>query len=145
MSYYASHVDYECMMDDGDPHPPQWMIDCLSMNPNYCGWGAGDDYMSTTAGGWAKSSIYNSWAEYENDWRGLDDLNELINFHFEVRCDDDGEIALSVHLWMIHPRKGASRGIRIDNVNEADAAKARALIAHGRQRNADRFAKVVAL
>lgn len=70
-----------------------WQIELLRMNPDYNAWGPGEDYMSTTGGGWSKSAIHGTWEAF-GPWE-LDDLNELVNFHFEVNrenveCPDCG-------------------------------------------------------
>jgi hypothetical protein len=72
----------------------KWMVDALKMNPDYNSWGNDEDYMETKKSGW------NSAIEIEstNDLFGLDDLNELVNFHFEIirnsvnceSCDGSG-------------------------------------------------------
>jgi len=49
---------------------------------------------------------------------------------------------LNVVLWMIHPRKGCSRGVRVKNLSQSDAAAAAVYIGQGATRNAQRFAKV---
>lgn len=57
-----------------------WMIEYLHKNPDYVYWGNYEDYMTT------KNSQWGSPIEIEsinNLWK-LDDLNELINFYFEV-------------------------------------------------------------
>ena len=61
----------------------KWMVDALKMNPDYNSWGNGEDYMETKKTGW------NSAIEIEstNDLFELDDLNELVNFHFEITRD----------------------------------------------------------
>lgn len=50
---------------------------------------------------------------------------------------------LNLVVWMLHPRKGCSRGIRIKNLSRDDAAAARAWLREAAVRNAERFAKVV--
>lgn len=142
MSYHTSSLDIEDVAEPGDASPPQWMIDCIAMNPSYCGWGAGSDYMSTRSTGWDGSQVYETFSMFADSWSLMvDDLNEIVNFHFELRVDG-GSANLAVHLWMIHPRKGASRGIRIDSVTEHEARKIRKLLIDARNRNAERFERV---
>lgn len=57
-----------------------WRVNALKMNPYYCCWGNDEEYMCSSKSGW------NSPVELENInqlWE-LDDLNELINFYFEI-------------------------------------------------------------
>lgn len=63
-----------------------WMADCLKLNPEYVHWGVGDDYMkgvpkNKDEGGWDSGVRLETWKEFE--WE-LDDLNELVNFAFEL-------------------------------------------------------------
>lgn len=62
----------------------QWQVDLLKLNPEYNSWGPGEDYMGSPEGGkgWDSSQSYNSWSEF-GPWH-LDELNELVNFHFEI-------------------------------------------------------------
>ncbi len=57
-----------------------------------------------------------------------------------VNTEDDGHINLVI--WMIHPRKSASRGVRINRLSKADASAARKWLAKAAKRNPDRFARV---
>lgn len=59
----------------------QWQIDLLKLNPEYVYWGCFEDYMSKDKdGSWDSRVILSDWKEH---WT-LDDLNELVNFYFEV-------------------------------------------------------------
>lgn len=58
-----------------------WMVDLLKLNPDYVCWGPHEDYMCDKGGGWAAPSFIPSWKEF--GWR-LDELNECVNFYFEV-------------------------------------------------------------
>lgn len=58
----------------------QWQIDCLKMNPSYTSWGNYEDYMS-------KKDGWDGALEFEDITEGLfglDELNECVNFYFEV-------------------------------------------------------------
>ena len=45
-------------------------------------------------------------------------------------------------LWMIHPRKGASRGVEIKNIKKEDLPEVYAYLREAAQRNANRFSKI---
>ncbi len=63
-------------------------------------------------------------------------------------CDGNGFIytAPAAHvnlvLWMIHPRKGCSRGVEIKNIQEEDLASVFSYLKEGAKRNAERFSKI---
>jgi len=65
-------------------------------------------------------------------------------------CDGHGEIftAPAAHstltLWVLHPRKGAARGVEVKIVRD-DLSEVYAFLREAAERNAERFAKVVAL
>lgn len=52
-----------------------WQIALLNLNPPYTGWAPGDDSM--------KNGGTVSWADFSKCW-SLDDLNEVVNFHFSI-------------------------------------------------------------
>lgn len=58
-----------------------WMVECLKMNPSYCGWGNFEDYMMEGSGQWSKP--WNAPTVQEGLIE-LDDLNECVNFYFQV-------------------------------------------------------------
>lgn len=58
-----------------------WQIELLKVNPDYCAWGPHEDYMWKEGSGWDSRVIVSSWPEF--GW-SLDDLNECVNFYFEV-------------------------------------------------------------
>jgi hypothetical protein len=57
-----------------------WQIDLLNKNPEYVFWGNYEDGMSSTDKGWGSPQELDSFSQR---W-GLDELNELVNFYFEV-------------------------------------------------------------
>lgn len=228
----------------------QWQIDLLALNPSYCSWGPHEDYMCQKGDGWDSISINKTWADF-GPWN-LDDLNECVNFYFEVNraseecktcggdgyhpdahgvvytfyrhqcksgeinwndkitddeasalvkerrapegstaesinaqnrpgargmghdainrhiliqarltrlglphwcptCDGDGYVYtspaahVSLVLWWLHPRKGCSRGIEIERVEQKDLPAIYAFLSNAAARNAQRFNAVVAL
>jgi len=60
-------------------------------------------------------------------------------------CNGDGSIyveeeaRLSLILWLIHPRKGASRGVAVNNIQYKDMPKILDFLREARDRNSDRF------
>lgn len=63
--------------------PPEWMLALLELNPSYVNWAPGDDYMN---GKWWSAP---EWIETWANFRGyvLDDINECVNFYFELLED----------------------------------------------------------
>lgn len=59
-----------------------WQLALLKANPPYCGWGPHEDYMCSTGESWKDRVIVPTWAEF-GPWK-LDDLNECVNFYFDV-------------------------------------------------------------
>lgn len=57
-----------------------WQLELLKKNPDYTCWGNYEDYMSGKDRGWSSAVEYESFSERF----GLDELNELVNFYFEV-------------------------------------------------------------
>lgn len=226
----------------------QWMVELLKLNPDYCSWGPHEDYMCSTGGGWSDAAIHKSWEEF-GPWK-LDDLNEVVNFYFEIvrendRCEEcdgvgynaetkklydswygkptyrdgwinkltDDEVKLlwennrlfnykqcptaeefnsdrknsilldsiscfmcvkaraerlgvyglcekcsgkgyvytapkatvNLILWFIHPRKGCSRGVEVQNLSQEDVTQALNFLQRAAQRNAERFNKIFSL
>lgn len=81
-------------MDRIGPEP--WMLDLLSLNPEYPHWGPHEDYMSgNEESGWGAPIFHESWKEFDIH---LDELNEVVHFYFEVdrvskpceTCDETG-------------------------------------------------------
>lgn len=65
-------------------------------------------------------------------------------------CEGRGDIfteptaKLGLVLWIIHPRKGASRGVEVSEIQRGELPAVFAFLAEGARRNAERFAAVVA-
>jgi hypothetical protein len=64
-----------------------WMVEMLSLNPEYTFWGPHEDYMYKRGDGWDSPVCNNSWKEFELT---LDELNECVNFYFEVDRQSEG-------------------------------------------------------
>jgi len=61
--------------------------------------------------------------------------------HGYVYTTDHAEVNLV--LWVIHPRKGASRGVRIHNIQQEQLPEVFAYLKGAAERNAERFEKVI--
>lgn len=91
MRYYPEPDELH-ELEERKAHP--WQSELLKLNPSYCSWGNFEDYMIGKDKGWAQSQEVETWAERY----GLDDLNEVVNFYFEVsrsshscpHCNDTG-------------------------------------------------------
>lgn len=59
--------------------PEPWMLGLLEMNPSYTSWSNYEDAMGSGTG-WSEPLELDNASEL---W-GLDDLNELVNFYFEI-------------------------------------------------------------
>jgi len=67
-----------------------WMLDLLKRNPSYVHWGPHEDFMWEKGESWNSAVVDQSWGEF--GFRGLDELNEIVNFYFQVtrpsvKCD----------------------------------------------------------
>jgi hypothetical protein len=62
-------------------HP--WQLALLKANPAYCSWGPHEDYMIVKGDGWNTPMVKPTWADFAPHFH-LDDLNECVNFYFEV-------------------------------------------------------------
>lgn len=58
------------------------------------------------------------------------------------RIYDEPEARVALQLWMLHPRKGCSRGVYIETIEEHELPEVFAYLKEAAQRNADRFAKI---
>lgn len=66
-----------------------WQVELLALNPDYTGWAPGDDYMGPRGDGWNAPVTVAKWSDLSF---GPNDLNEVVNFYFEVnresrRCE----------------------------------------------------------
>jgi len=66
-----------------------WQVELLGMNPEYTSWGPYEDAMMYSGDGWNSRMLLKGWNKNQV---GLDELNEVVNFYFEVtrnshRCD----------------------------------------------------------
>jgi hypothetical protein len=224
-----------------------WQLDLLKLNPSYVSWGPHEDYMCTEGPGWDSAQMFESWAQ--SGFKDLDDLNECVNFYFEVsreteecphckgtglspaleelnstfyrmpggmagwsrrltqddvdmlwaqrrlqmdfpgdaaptaeavntstrrllhdainrhlllkhraqimgadfdcpHCQGNGrqftarQASVTLVLWILHPRKGASRGVEIKNIQQEDLPSVFAYLRTAAERNAARFSKI---
>ncbi len=66
-------------------------------------------------------------------------------------CKEHGTVFTAPHghlnivLWILHPRKSCSRGVRVQNLSKIEAGKARRWLVKAAKRNAQRFEKLARL
>lgn len=115
--------------------------------------------------GWVRrGDLYIPTAKEVNDWEkgrgmGHDAINRSICIEARCKrlgieklckaCSGNGYIYtaekahVSLVLWMIHPRKGCSKGIEIKNISQSELPEIFSYLKNAADRNADRFSKVV--
>jgi hypothetical protein len=135
MKYYPTN-DFE-FKELNDLEAKEWQIDCLKLNPNYNSWGNDEGYMSDENGQWSSPIQLDSVSELFE----LDDLNELINFYFNIENNGYGAL-LGLQMWFIHPRKGASRGVYLKEIREDEVKIVIDYLKEARNRNYERFSKL---
>lgn len=83
----------------------------------YIGWCPNCDSM-TGAGNWTSTLTYENWNSFYGEFHNADnDYNIIVNYYFENNLEENYTL---LNLWLLHPRKGASRGITIKNIEESD-------------------------
>lgn len=86
----------------------------------YIGWNPYGDYMCDSSN-WGSRLEYNTWEDFYSEFKNCDDdLNVIVNFYFCYEDEDKKDSPINLNLWLLHPRKGASRGIAIKSVNNED-------------------------
>ena len=140
-----------------------WQFALLGYNPDYTCWGPHEDYMINNSQ-WASPIFYNNWLTHE---MVLDELNEVFNFYFEIdrkqknctvcdvlsrahcsNCNGKGhvytadEARVSLVYWLVHPRKGCTRGVEVKNIQETDLPEVFAFLHEAKDRVANLFSKL---
>jgi hypothetical protein len=148
-----------------------WMIAMLQYNPSYVHWGNGEDYMWETESQWGSEveihSVDKLWKldEYNEVVNFYFQVNRksttcdackgkfynpktlqlkeewLLLTTGQKRNNQLKEDEIDM-LWVIHPRKGASRGVLLTEIKEEELPKVVEYLKDARQRNWDRFAKL---
>lgn len=116
--------------------------------------------------GWVdKDPPYMPSAAEVNEWSRNGFGHDAINHHIcvEARAKKEGVYGLcelcegkgyvytepkahvNLVLWLIHPRKGAGRGVEVKNIQKENLPEVFTFLNEAAKRNADRFAKVVGL
>jgi len=127
------------MLCEAEKPAEQWQLDCISMNPSYTSWGNGCDYMYSENMWSAPVTV----ASIEDGLWELDEYNECVHFYFEIsRPTDAVKPQLALQLWIIHPRKGASRGVYIKNIQQSELPTVFEWLNKAASQNAERFSKI---
>lgn len=138
MRHYPDPNDGDDNEELAELNAPAWMIEVLRINNSSCyaSWAPGDDSLP--------SWHFDGWAAFAGTWK-LNDLNECVNFYFEVERDAVPAAHLNLALWLILPRKGESWGVHIKNIQQGELSGAVAFLREAAERNANRFAGVTQL
>lgn len=144
----ADNITYDQFIEAGGADY-QWKALAYNHEDTYTAWGVGSDYMMTDGSGWGLSQTYESWTDFAEGF-GIspDSLNECVNFHFtasNIESDDADRppVMLTLQLWIIHPRKGASKGVEILSVSETELPDAVNYLRAAAVRNAKRFSMLM--
>jgi hypothetical protein len=74
---------------------------------------------------------------------GLPVLCDCCDGHGYVHTEPDAHVSLT--LWVLHPRKGCSRGVEVTNITPDDLPAVFAYLSEAAKRNAERFASIAAM
>ena len=126
--------------------PEKWMLNALTMNPDFSLWSPYKGYMDNESDEWNGRLIYNNWDELKKDFREwiVDQYNEIIDFHFEVHRKSPGtnRCNLGIALWVLHPRRGCSRGIHVKAIQKKELDKVATTLKVADQQNRKKFSKL---
>lgn len=88
----------------------------------YIGWIPGWDYMNGK-GNYDSNIHFKTWKEFYELWKDNDtEFNSIVNYYFSesVRDENDTVLEVSLNMWLLHPRKGASRSVKVEFVKELE-------------------------
>ena len=103
----------------------------------YIGWDPFGDYLGFNQPGWTKTMEFPSVSAFLTDAQDWDiDLNLIADFYFA----DSGDGDLMLNLWLLHPRKGASRGVEVRGVKADDLPAIKALLRQHMEAHTRHFA-----
>lgn len=84
-----------------------------------------------------------------NQWICVETRAKRLGIWGECRCCngtghifDADKAHVELQLWVLHPRIGASRGLRVTNVEKSDVPRIVQYLKEARQRNDDKFSKI---
>lgn len=120
-----------------------------------------DDVIGLYEDGWLKTkpeNIHDFWTNPEYSHFNIDALRihtiikrraEKKGFNYFCNCCDgdgcldvDKEYSLALQLWILHPRKGSSKGVLIHNITEQDLPEVFKLLNTARERFNAKFDKI---
>jgi hypothetical protein len=113
----------------------------------YAGWSPGGDYLGWPKEGWTSNQEYATSAEFIEAYAGADpELNLVADFYFtpHTDADDQPDGTFGLLLWMLHPRKGAGRGITVKLVDEGDLDAIKAILRESFVQHQKHFAWAIA-
>ena len=121
---------------------PKWAQEALDAGPE-ANWSTGINCMSPDdASDWRQDHAYESWIQFLDGWGVPDEYSECVDFYF---LWDHIDNELKLYLWILHPHKGAARGVEIYGIKKRDLPMIYSWLRTAADRNASRFADVVLL
>jgi hypothetical protein len=72
------------------------------------------------------------------NWR-MPDLNQIVDYFFEAAPSERTPHSATLNLWVLYPRKCASRAIVVHGVNDQDASQVEEVLSAARKRLSRRF------
>jgi len=84
----------------------------------------------------------NQWICVEHRAKRLGVYGKCEHCHGEGHIYVEDEATVALQLWIIHPRKGCSRGVLVEKITEQDLPAVYAYLREAADRNAERFNKI---
>lgn len=112
-----------------------------------------DDWIACEQPEYPTPEAVNEWAingmghDSINRWICVEARAKHLGVYGECgHCDDgrqyEGHCKLNLQMWMIHPRKGAARGVYLHDIKEAGVPRVIAYLKQAGERNANRFSNL---
>lgn len=75
-------------------------------------------------GNWSSTLEYENWETFLAEFKEADsDYNVIVNFYFDYEDEDDKNSPVHLNMWLLHPRKGASRGVLVNNIKDSELSE----------------------